>query len=521
MSTGHSFRNAPTELVDCSLAGSDAELLKNRRKVQLFSDRTAAYSSLRNDTISITVAPGSSDDWLDGRSSYITANLQLTGSGFSASSDFVYLPNGPASCFSQVQIISASGQQLANILDYGTIQQMFVEWTTCPTWKAGIGQMYGYGYDDELNQWRPAVYDTASASFAGYNPYLDSNSTAAPWGSVYESTTQAATAYTAASPAGDALALQADIGNTNTTGWSVAFRLDLAWLFGCPTLIPSQFFPLTIRATLQNPNRSLSYIGCNTLNGPAGPYSLAPAANNTNTHSLQALKILPASAGNTGNLDLTFNNVRFMASLVQVAPKFKLKVDQSMAAGTFEMNVTNYFAAQSNIPSNQNSANVNVTFSAHDCQAYYINLIPQSHENSLLWDFAVKTGGIAPGAATPTVASTQLLLNGRYWPPQPNQTLVDIFHDTLASFNTTSENVDFSPISFKKFCGKSFVIGTLLDRDPGSRLTGVDSTSSPVWTWVANFNGALNTTETVNVHTCIVFSQSLKVQKDGQIEIFQ
>lgn len=515
-----------TALVDYSLKESNRSLILERKKIQLYSDKATGYSSARNDTISFNISPGAGDEWLDGRSSYITANIQLSGTGVGN----LYLPNGPASCFNQVQIISASGQQLVNILDYGTIQQMFTEWTTCPTWKAGAGQMYGTG-EDSLGQWEPARYTPSfCANTAGtpapaiYSPFEGKVATA-----TYNTVAvpDAAPGLTAApagavtnlvlvnqKPAGSALQLQKNLATTGLTGGiTVAFRLDLAWIFGNPTLIPSQFFPLTLRCTLDDPRRSLTYVGIPITGDTLGPYSTAPTG--------VPLPGIVAETTALANLDITWQTVRFNASLCKVSPGFKSQVDEAMSRGAFNLTVTNYYTSGNNIASGGNAV-INSTFSAHDCQAFWVNLVPSAHERDVKFDNAWKFGGQLNNTTWATgvyLASNQLMLNGRYWPLQPNATQVDMYHDTLASFNIGSENVTFSPVSFHRYNTKSFVVGYLFDRDPSSSLTGVNSVASPVWTWTGTFSA--NVPEPMTVHTCIAYTQVLKVQRDGQIQIFQ
>lgn len=529
-------RNGGSPIVDYSLLSSNRRVILERRKVSLLSDRTGSYSAKNGDTINFVISPGSTDDWLDGRSSFITTQLMFTG-GVAAS--YLYLPNGPASCFSQVQVISASGQQLVNILDYASIQQVFSEWTAGPDWKGGIGQMYGSGltgdtFSNTPNGWDPARYipSTVVAGITApstYSPFTSglprASYTQVDAGGV--TGISGATGNIAAGdpvveqqPAGSALQLQQNLQNTTTAGITVAFRLDLCFLFGNATLIPSQFFPLTLRLTLQNPTQSLSYVGVDSQLGPTGPTSLATG--NTN---LVAGLTASSNQGTTSLTqgDLTFAQVRFQASLVKVSPKFREKVDAAMSNGTFAMNITNYYASLNVIPASSSTAVVNTTWAAHDNQAIYIALVPQSNENNLNYNFAFKFGAglVTPGGTAPSlVTSSQLLLNGRYWPPQPNTNFIDMFHDTLAAFNTHSENVAFSPVSYNSYyvTGRNFVQGWLLDRDAGSSLTGQDSVANPVWTWQGNFSPS--TPSTINVHTCIAYTQVLKVQKDGQIKIY-
>lgn len=527
-------RNGGTELVDYSLKESNRKLILERRKVALLADRNGNYSSLTNDVINITIAPGANDEWLDGRSSYITANVQVTGSGTLGA---VYLPNGPAACFQQVQIISASGQQLVNIMDYHSIQQLFSEWTTCRTWKEGAGQMYGAG-DWEKGDWDPARY---TPSTAGSPPtYFIKGGVANPL--TYQPMTTGIPRCTYINAAGTvtggaeqieqqscgaALALQQ---NLSSTGITVAFRLDLAWLFGNATLIPAQFFPLTLRATLVSPTTSLSIIGVESgfdssgggwaATGPTGggPKSVDHA--NTTGNGFGPLAGITVAATQPSALDLQFSKVKFMASLVKVAPTFKGLVESKMSGGTFSMTVTNYFTAMNTTGAAQNvNVNINTTFSAHDCQAYYVKFVPQLFENTIQGNFGYNWGGGYSSGSTPNVSSSQLLLNGRYWPPQPNTTNIDHFHDTLDAFNISSENVAFSPVSYNAYNGRDFIIGFLLDRDAGSSLTGVSSVSSPVWTYQAYIPAAPNCL--LNVHTCIAYTQILEVQKDGQIKLFQ
>lgn len=387
--------------------------------------------------------------------------------------------------------------------------------------------MYGAG-NWEVGQWDPARYLIKSAVTAGY-PFTN---TAHPTAYDAFNTTVPNIAYsgTAAAeavgddviiqkPAGQALALQKGL----KTGLRVAFRLDLAWIFGNATLIPAQYFPLTLRATLVNPKQSLSIIGCESaidMNGfpsdgvatAVGPLSLK----NTN-----AQRILGITAGADPDVttDLTFTQVKFMASLCKVSPTFKQKVEGEMSSGTFSMTVTNYYTALNTINPSNNSVTINTTFSAHDCQAFYISMIPQPCENTYLHNFGYKWGG-NDSTGQAYVKSSQLLLNGRYFPPQPNTELVDHFHDTLDAFNISSENVAFSPVSYYSYAqGRNFVLGFLLDRDNGSSLTGVSSVSSPVWTWQASIPNM--PAYTMNVHSCIAYTQVLEIQKDGQIKIFQ
>lgn len=507
-------RNGGTDLIDYSLKESNRKLILERRKIQLMADKTSDYNASRGDTITWMISPGSQDEWLDGRSSYLTANIRVTGT----SNDQLYLPNGPASAFSQVQVISASGQTLVNIIDYATIQQMFTEWTACPSWKAGIGQMYGSG-SDELGQWEPARYAAGIAKNGVTNGAYGPFASGIPR-TTYNTNTGAEAAYLDAieqRPAGSALALQT--GLQSATGVTFAFRLDLAWIFGCPTLIPSQFFPLTLKATLQNPNQTLAYVGVSSAQGPNGPQSLAPYWNGTTyVANPNLLPGITGTATPAANIDLIFSNVRFMASLCKLSPQFKQKTDEEMANGSFQLTVTNYYASTGNILGG-NAATLNTTFSAHDCQAFYCSLIPQINENNLWYDFAYRWGGYDWGKVAQNITSAQLLLNGRYWPPQPNTTYVDMYHDTLASFNTHSENVSFSPVSYSRFTGKSFTLGWLLDRDASSSLTGVDSVSSPVWTLYLQFASTL--AAQLNVHTCVAYSQVLEIGKDSQIKIFQ
>lgn len=531
-------RNGGSELVDYSLKESNRRLILERRKVALLSDRNGSYNSSTNDVIAVTIAPGANDEWLDGRSSYITATLNVTGTG----ADKVYLPNGPAACFQQVQIISASGQQLVNIMDYHTIEQMFTEFTTCPTWTEGAGQMYGAG-NWETGQWDPAVFLDTTVTTAGYadanNPAAyDPFSTAVPPIGTLGTVNAAAVGDNVVMQknAGQALALQA--GLSKTGGVRVAFRLNLAWLFGNATLIPSQYFPLTLRATLASPATTLSWIGIDSalnlatnssdaavdgtgLQAPTtiGPYCLA------NTNTVPVPGVSKAGAALSG-IELSFNNVKFMASLCKVSPTFKAKVEHEMAAGSFSMTVTNYYTALNTIAGGNSNPTINTTFSAHDCQAFYLSFVPQAGDSSFNYNFGYKWGGaIQRGTQSgqPIIASSQLLLNGRYFPPQPNTSLVDQFHDTLDAFNTSSENVAFSPVSYYSYyAGRNYVIGFLLDRDSGSSLTGVSSVSSPVWTWVGSIPYASTLLKnTLNVHTCIAFTQVLEIQKDGQIKIFQ
>lgn len=478
-------RSGGSELIDYSLKESDGKIILDRRKIQLLADRNSAYSAANGDTINFTIAPGAKDEWLDGRASFITCNLQVTGTGDLSR---LYIPNGAASLFSQVQVISASGQQLVNILDYGTIQQMFVEYTSDPVWKHGAGQMYGHG-SDNFGDWRPAQYHANPV----YSPFT-----------ITAEAIDTVNADIMNRPAGSSLALQG--GLSTGGGWNTAFRLDLAWIFNNPTLIPSQYFPLTLRCTLQNPTQSLAYVGVSDplFPGPTGAYSTAPG----NANVIAGITVSGVATG----VDILVNKVKFMASLVRVAPKFHDKLVSEMSSGSFEMTVTNYYASQSTIQNNTNVANINTTFSAHDCQAFYVSLCPQPQENNLSYDYAWKWGAN-------TITSSQLLLNGRYWPPQPNTTMVDMYHDTLAAFNTHSENVAFSPVSFSRYNGKSFVLGFLLDRDPSSSITGQSSVSSPVWSWLANFNA--NTPNIINVHICIAYTQCLQVNKDGTIKISQ
>lgn len=535
-------RNGGSELVDYSLKESNRRLILERRKVGLFSDRNGAYTSGTNDVISITIAPGANDEWLDGRASYITATLNTTGTN----ADKAYLPNGPGACFQQVQIISASGQQLVNIMDYHTIQQMFTEWTTCPTWTEGAGQMYGAG-NWETGAWDPAVFIDSTTATAGY---IKAAATVNPTAYTPFASNLAPVAYCPAAAAvdaigedivvqknaGQALALQAGLSLTN--GIRVAFRLDLAWIFGNATLIPSQYFPLTLRATLVGPTTSLSVIGIDSalstaqagstiatansgLQGPTanGPLCLA----NGNTKAIPGISLAGAALS---NVDLTFSNVKFMASLCKVSPTFKSKVEGAMNGSSFSMTVTNYYTALNTIVAGNSNPTINTTFSAHDCQAVYLTFVPQAGESSYLYNFGYKWGGaIQAGAQTgkALIASSQLLLNGRYFPPQPNTEVVDQFHDTLDSFNISSENVAFSPISYYSYYGgRNYVLGFLLDRDTGSSLTGVSSVSSPVWTWQGSIPYASTLSNfTMNVHTCIAYTQVLEIQKDGQIKIFQ
>lgn len=532
-------RNGGSPIVDYSLLSSNRRVILERRKVALLSDRTGSYSSKNSDTINFVISPGSTDDWLDGRSSYITTQLMFNGG---VANSYLYLPNGPASCFSQVQVISASGQQLVNILDYASIQQVFSEWTAGPNWKGGIGQMYGSGnagdtFSNTPAGWDPARYTPAATVGGITNPAYSPFTSGIPRATYTVATTGGAVAGTGTSPAivsniiaginsveqqpaGSALQLQQNLQNTTTSGITVAFRLDLCFLFGNATLIPSQFFPLTLRLTLQNPTQSLSYVGVDSQLGPTGPTSLAFG----NTNAVSGLTV-SSNQGTTSLTqgDLVFGQVRFQASLVKVSPKFREKVDAAMSNGTFAMNITNYYASLNVIPANSSTAVVNTTWAAHDNQAIYIALVPQSNENNLNFNFAFKFGAglVTPGGTAPSlVTSSQLLLNGRYWPPQPNTNFIDMFHDTLAAFNTHSENVAFSPITYNSYyvTGRNFVQGWLLDRDAGSSLTGQDSVANPVWTWQGNFNPT--TPSTINVHTCIAYTQVLKVQKDGQIKIY-
>jgi hypothetical protein len=559
-------RNAGSDLVDYSLKPSNRKLILERRKVALLADRTGTYSSLTNDSINFTIAPGANDEWLDGRSSYITALLQVTSGGAplnvtgSGASQFAYLPNGPAACFQQVQIISASGQQLVNIMDYHTIEALFTEWTSSRSWKAGIGQMYGTG-DDEWDQWEPARYATtttnapigSTGAAMGYNPAPSSFAA----GAYTPFTTNIAKAtYSGAGsellgaavveqkPAGSSLALQASLGTS--LGMRVAFRLNLAWIFGCPTLIPSQYFPLTLRCTLVNPAQSLSYPGIDSaqnavdFNGNAAAWNQSLAPNVTGCYGVGPTSTAPAPAiagftavvpGITKSaalqapgspVDLLFGQVKFMASLCKLSPKFKAEVDGEMQKSTFSMTITNYYTALNTITGNNVNPVINTTFSAHNCEAYYVKMIPQVAENNLLANFGYNWGAQQWQAG----ATSQLLLNGRYWPPQPNTNIVDTYHDTLDAFNTQAHNVAFSPVSFYKYgvWGKSFCLGFLLDRDAGSSLTGVSSVSSPVWTLQINnmpYTGALSWPYSVNVHTCIAYTQNLQIQSDGQIKIFQ
>jgi hypothetical protein len=551
-------RNAGSDLVDYSLKPSNRKLILERRKVALLADRTGTYSSLTNDSINFTIAPGANDEWLDGRSSYITALLQVTSGGLplnttTGTAQFAYIPNGPAACFQQVQIISASGQQLVNIMDYHTIEALFTEWTASRSWKAGIGQMYGTG-DDEWDQWEPARYNTntaaplgSSGAAMGYNPAVSQLAAGSysPFTTGIPRAVYSATATEAIGapiieqkPAGSALALQAQLGGN---GIRVAFRLNLAWIFGCPTLIPSQYFPLTLRCTLVNPAQSLSYPGIDSAQNAVdfntnaalwnqalapgitacygvGPTSTAPAPG-TATYA-GALPGIVKSAP-LGTVDLLFGQVKFMASLCKLSPKFKAEVDGEMAKSTFSMTVTNYYTALNTISGNNANPVINTTFSAHNCEAYYVKMIPQVCENNLLANFGYNWGATQWQAG----ATSQLLLNGRYWPPQPNTNLVDTYHDTLDAFNTQAHNVAFSPVSFYKYgvWGKAFALGFLLDRDAGSSLTGVSSVSSPVWTLQCNVptSGSSSYPYTVNVHTCIAYTQNLEIQKDGQIKIFQ
>lgn len=535
-------RNGGSPIVDYSLLSSNRRVILERRKVALLPDRTGAYSSKNGDTISFVISPGSTDDWLDGRNSYIQANVQVTGA---ATNSFVYLPNGPAACFSQVQVVSASGQQLVNILDYSSIQQMFSEWTAGPDWKGGIGQIYGSGLaGDTLSNapsgWDPARYITPNTTTkpggivtpAAYNPFTSG----IPRSTLLTGASYANFAETVEQqPAGSALQLQQSLssainggvgGAAGTSGLSVAFRLDLCFIFGNATLIPSQFFPLTLRLTLQNPTQSLSYVGVDNQLGPFGPLSTDP----TNTGSGKGpVAGISLSAAIGSGYDLTFGQLRFQASLVKVSPKFREKVDAAMSNGTFAMNITNYYAALNVIAANSTQATINTTWAAHDNQALYVALVPAANENNLSYNPAFKFGaGLPPPAGTTIyqtapvmVTSSQLLLNGRYWPPQPNTNFIDMFHDTLAAFNTHSENVAFSPISFNSYyvTGRNFVQGWLLDRDAGSSLTGQDSVANPVWTLQLYFSGS-GPASNINVHTCIAYTQVLKVQKDGQIKIY-
>lgn len=556
-------RNGGSELVDYSLKESNRRLILERRKVALFADKTA-YKSTTNDVISITISPGANDEWLDGRSSYITATLNTTGTNAEA----LYLPNGPAACFQQVQIVSASGQQLVNIMDYHTIQQMFSEWTTSYEWVAGAGQMYGTG-DWETGQWDPARYGTCgTGAFVGTVGQVAVASGTSPFGgtavvttgygfttgeknpqnydpwqtklknvSYSDTTTDAIGANSILQQScGKALGLQA--GMVQSSGVRVAFRLDLAWIFGNATLIPAQFFPLTLRATLVSPTTSLSYIGIDSAldyyyggslpagagnNPTAGTGPLSVATGNT----LVAPGIAAVTAAPGSNVELTFSNVKFMASLCKVAPTFKAKVESQMAGSTFSMTVTNYFTTQNSIPSSQSTATVNTTWSAHDNQAFYMTFIPQSGENTYLYNNGYKFGGMNTATGKPYIQNSQLLLNGRYFPPQPDTDLVDQFHATLDAFNASSENVAFSPISYYSYAlGRNYALGFLLDRDQGSSLTGVSSVSSPTWTFQASIPGFAGTQVpanlgNLNVHTCIAYTQVLEVLKDGQIKIFQ
>ncbi len=508
-------RSAGSNIIDYSLKESDAKLIHNRRKIALTSDKNSAYSSARGETIQFVISPGSDNEWLDGRSSFMTAKIQVSADSFTGPANalqYLYLPNGPASCFSQVQIISASGQQIANILDYSTIQQMFVEWTACPTWKGGIGQMYGIG-DAEKGQWDPAVFDPLeNNNVSTYNPHQSGLAKVS-----YSYTANAAAVgnlNVEQKNAGEALSLQ-DLVN----GVTYAFRLDLAWIFGSEVLIPSQFFPLQMRATLINPNVPLAYCGVSspltgaTSGGPYGPLSTSPL----NPAPIPGIGIatttgaVGAAAATFINLDLTFSNVRFMASLCEISPTLKAKVDEQMSKEEFQLTVTNYFTSRATISGN--NANVNTSFTAHDVQAHWVSLIPQAQESNLNYDFGQRWGN-------GQIASSQVLVNGTYFPPQPNTTQIDMFHDTLASFNTTSDNVDFSPVSYYSYNGKNFVLGTLFDRDATSHTTGINTVGSPVFTWMANMNNSIDATAPVNVHTCIAYTQVLSVKKDKQIIVW-
>lgn len=516
-------RNGGSELVDYSLKESNRRLILERRKVKLLADRTGSYSSQQQSTINFVIAPGSQDDWLDGRNSYFTATIQAVPTGGTwpgGVAPFLYLPNGPASCFEQVQIISASGQQLLNITDYGTLQQMFQEWTTCPTWKHGAGQIYGLGSED-FNDWQPAKFvpgQLGSAQIpATYNPYAR--------GFPEEAYMDAADSKVYFQrPAGKSLNLQQ---NLCSSGVTFAFRLDLTWIFNNPTLLPSQLFPLQIRCTLGNPQQSLAYVGVSTSAGPIGQESLAPAlaaqSATTGTPAVPAsYSILDGYAQKSSvvdnAVDLQFSNVNFYASLCTVSPTFREKVEREMSAGHFPLTVTSYMTARNNITPGLSNVSLTIPFAAHDNQAFYVNFIPQVNENSLYYDIGRKWGPAINGGKE-VIKSAQLMLNGRYFPPQPSQTNLDQYHDTLASFNIHPYVVDFSPMSYYNYINKNYMLGWLLDRDSGSSLTGVSSINSPVWTVVLQ-NLEQTVVPALNVHVAIAYSQVLQVARDGQIEIW-
>ncbi len=510
-------RDGGSSIIDYSLKESDQKLIRGRRKIAMLPDKTTNYSSATQDTIQFVISPGSDNEWLDGRSSFMTATLNVTGTtvggGGANALNYLYLPNGPASCFSQVQIISASGQQLANIVDYSTIQQMFVDWTTCPTWRAGIGQMFGIGNSD-VGDWNPAQFlPGTNGAPATYDPHAVVNPTA------YSATATEAVGAAVAEQRSAGKALQ---NQSLVSGVTYAFRLDLAWIFGCPTLIPSQFFPLTIRCTLADPNRSLSWIGSsvpcgiNGGNGAAGFNSLAPG----NTVVATGVSALPAGTSISG-LDLQFSKVRFMASLCEISAAFKAKVEEMMTQDKLQLTVTNYFTNTSNLYQGTNQANINASFACHDCQAHIVSMIPQANQRTLNADFAQKWGGgfqLINGQNVAVTTSSQLLVNGTYFPPQPNTNYIDMFHDTLAAFNTTSENVDFSPVSYYNYLNKNFVLGTLFDRDVHSSLTGINTIGSPTFSFQANF--AAGTPVPIDIQTCVVYTQILTVKKNKDIIVW-